>query len=122
MSAFILIEHKITLDSKVKKVEIEDWLVGTGICQIHNSKMSAKKILVTYGLPPVHRLPTDDYHDNWHLYRAYSRKTKSILFPNCDDPIPRTIDGCINKDDYYVKKYVCRYCNDNRDRWIKDNW
>jgi len=86
---------------------IEIYLFGPGICRIHNSEMSVENVSILYGL-----LSNEQF--------AYDSEIKSEMFPNCNDPVPAF--SCIIGEKRYVKKYVCMDCNNDRDKWINDNW
>ena len=73
-------------------------------CNVHNCKMVKKNIPILYGMPLP---PLIGYFEN-----------KEIFFPNCDDEI---IGGCEieNNSTKYLKKYYCKKCNLDREKWIK---
>jgi len=71
-------------------------------CNVHKCKMIKKNIPILYGMPLP---PPVGYLEN-----------KEIFFPNCDDEI---IGGCVieNNSPKYLKKYYCKQCNRDRDKW-----
>jgi hypothetical protein len=79
--------------------------INVGICKIHKYRMKKIKVPILYGLPIG---PIVGYEED-----------RKILFPNCDDEI---LGGCcINDSKIYRLKYICKLCNETRDKWKQEH-
>jgi hypothetical protein len=77
---------------------------SSNICHIHNCKMEIKNIFIVYGMPASG--PPLGYDE-----------ARDSEFPNCDGVI---LGGCCVEEKKYIKKYVCKECNNTRDKWKKN--
>jgi hypothetical protein len=94
----------------------ESFLSGDGICQIHNSEMSAERIEIKFGLPSIQSRTQPRIQLDTML--AY-REIRAELFPNCDDPF--IYHGCVFIGEPYALIYVCPNCNNERDQYLQSH-
>ena len=75
-------------------------------CYLHLTEMEKQNVGILYGLLG-------------HGWWSYSREIREVFFPNCDDIIE---GGCVIGYERYMNIYVCENCNNDRDKWMEDNW
>ena len=79
----------------------------TGVCELHQEKMTKKRVPIEYGLPP----PLSEYEQKL-------LKAEQASFPHAHD---RVLGGCIVTEEKEREIFECETCRMKKEAWLKEN-